>query len=68
MPAVRQNSTAAATVSEKKAAVRENQDVAAPVAAPKFQQTGNRDGEIRLSAGQMRQLIRSGKQELENMR
>ena len=68
MPAVRQNSTAAAAVSEKKAAVRENQDVAAPVAAPKFQQTGNRDGEIRLSAGQMRQLIRSGKQELENMR
>ena len=57
-----------AAVSEKKAAVRENQDVAAPVAAPKFQQTGNRDGEIRLSAGQMRQLIRSGKQELENMR
>ena len=68
LPAVRPNSTASAAVSEKKAAVRENQDVAAPVAAPKFQQTGNRDGEIRLSAGQMRQLIRSGKQELENMR
>ena len=68
VPAARQNGTAAAAVSEKKAAVRENQDVAAPVAAPKFQQTGNRDGEIRLSAGQMRQLIRSGKQELENMR
>ena len=68
MPAARQNSTAAAAVSEKKAAVRENQDVAAPVATPKLQQTGNRDGGIRLSAGQMRQLIRSGKQELENMR
>ena len=68
MPAARQNSTAAAAVSEKKAAVREKQDVTAPVAAPKLQQTGNRDGGIRLSAGQMRQLIRSGKQELENMR
>ncbi len=68
MSAARQNGTAAAAVSEKKAAVREKQDAAAPAAVPKLQQTGNRDGGIRLSAGQMRQLIRSGKQELENMR
>ena len=68
MPAALQNGTASAVASEKKAGIKEKQDAAAPVAAPKLQQAGNRDGGIRLSAGQMRQLIRSGKQELENMR
>ena len=56
------------SVSEKKALVKEKQDAPAQAAAPELQQTGNRDGGVRLSAGQMRQLIRSGKQELENMR
>ena len=67
-PAVRQNGTASAAASEKKTGIKEKPDASAQAAAPKLQQTGNRDGGIRLSAGQMRQLIRSGKQELENIR
>ena len=68
MPAVRQNGATSAVVSEKKADIKEKQDAPAQAAAPKLQQTENRGGGVRLSAGQMRQLIRSGKQELENMR
>ena len=43
-------------------------DAPVQTAAPQLKQPVNRDGGVRLSAGQMRQLIRSGKQELENMR
>ena len=68
MPAVRPDGAASAAVSEKKAEVKKKPDAPAQVAAPKLQQPVNRDGGVRLSAGQMRQLIRSGKQELENMR
>ena len=68
LPAVRPNSTASAAVSEKKAGVNEKQAASVQATEPKLHQTGNRDGGVRLSAGQMRQLIRSGKQELENMR
>ena len=68
MSAARQNGTISVAASEKKADIKEKQGASAEAAAPKLQQTGNRDGGIRLSAGQMRQLIRSGKQELENLR
>ena len=68
MPAARPDSAASAAASEKKAGVKEKPDAPAQAAAPKLQQPVNRNGEVRLSAGQMRQLIRSGKQELENMR
>ncbi len=68
MPAVRPNGTASAAVPEKKPDVKEKPDAPAQAAAPKLQQPVTRDGGVRLSAGQMRQLIRSGKQELENMR
>ena len=66
----RQGIIPSAAVSEKKADVKKKPEVPAPtaVAVPKQQQTGNREGSIRLSAGQMRQLIRSGRQELENVR
>ena len=67
-PAARQNGTISVAASEKKADKKEKQSASAEAAAPKLQQTGDRNGGIRLSAGQMRQLIRSGKQELENMR
>ena len=68
VPVPRQNSTSSAVVSGKEAGIKEKPDVSAQAAVPKLQQTGNRDGGVRLSAGQMRQLIRSGKQELENIR
>lgn len=68
MPAARPDSAASADVSEKKSGVKEKPDAPVQAAAPKLQQPVNRDGGVRLSAGQMRQLIRSGKQELENMR
>ena len=64
----RQFGGAIAAVPEKKAAVKERQDAVTQTVGPKLQQTGNRDGSVRLSAGQMRQLIRSGKQELGNIR
>jgi hypothetical protein len=66
-----QNNTPSAAVSEKKAAIiKEKPEAPAPaaVAVPQKQQTGNREGSIRLSSGEMRQLIRSGRQELENVR
>ncbi len=68
VPVSRQNSTSSAVVSGKEAGIKEKPDTPAQAAAPKLQQTGNRDGGVRLSTGQMRQLIRSGKQELENIR
>ena len=64
----RQYSSFSAIVPEKKAVLKEKPDVAAKAVAPKLQPVGNKDGGVRLSAGQMRQLIRSGKQELENVR
>ncbi|MBR0293406.1 MAG: hypothetical protein IJQ91_03225 [Acidaminococcaceae bacterium] len=68
MPAVRPNGVTSAAVPEKKSGVKKKPDAPVQVATPKLQQPVNRDGGVRLSAGQMRQLIRSGKQELENMR
>ena len=68
IPVSRQNGAVSAAVPEKKAAVKERQDAVTQTVGPKLQQTGNRDGGVRLSAGQMRQLIRSGKQELGNIR
>ena len=53
------SSSSSAIVPEKKAVLIEKPDVAAQAAAPKLQPAGNRDGSVRLSAGQMRQLIRS---------
>ena len=68
IPVSRQNSTPSAVAPEKKAVVKEKPDASAQITAPKLQHAGNRDAGVRLSAGQMRQLIRSGKQELENVR
>ena len=67
-PVSRQDGTTSAAVSGKKADIKEKQDASARTAAPDLQQAVNRDGGVRLSAGQMRQLIRSGKQELEHIR
>jgi hypothetical protein len=66
----RQDIMPSATVSEKKAAIKKKSEAPphTAVAVPKQQPTGNREGSVRLSAGQMRQLIRSGRQELENVR
>ena len=61
-PAARQSGTVSVAASEKKADKKEKQSASAEAAAPKLQQTGDRNGGIRLSAGEMRQLIRSGKQ------
>ena len=68
VPAFRQTGSPSASVTEMKAVIKEKPDAPAQDAAPGSQQHVNRDGGIRLSAGQMRQLIRSGKQELENIR
>lgn len=67
-PVTGQNATPSAAVSGMKADEKKNQVAPAQTAVPKLQQPVNRDAGIRLSAGQMRQLIRSGKQELENIR
>ena len=66
-PDSRQSSTPSVAVPEKKAVMKEKPETSVQVTAPS-PQTGNRGGGVRLSAGQMRQLIRSGKQELENIR
>ena len=68
IPASRQNIAPSTVVSEKKAIIKAKPDASAQAAAPKLQQGGPRGGGVRLSATQMRQLIRSGKQELENIR
>ena len=67
-PVSRQDNTLSAVVPEQKAAIQDKPDAPAEAAAPKLQQTGTRNGNVRLSATQMRQLIRSGKQELGNVR
>ena len=66
----RQENTPSAAMPERKAAVKEKPEAPAhtAVAVPQQPQTGNREGGIRLSSGEMRQLIRSGRQELENIR
>ena len=67
-PVFRQDSKPSDSVSGKNADIKEKQEASAQAAAPKLPQAVNREGGVRLSTGQMRQLIRSGKQELENMR
>lgn len=64
----RQNSTASDAVSEQKTVTNEEPNVSVQPAVPTPPQAGNRGGSVRLSAGQMRQLIRSGKLELETVR
>lgn len=68
VPVSRQNDTPSDAVSEKKAIMKEKPDTPVQAAVPQLQQVRNRDAGIRLSANQMRQLIRSGKQELESIR
>ena len=67
-PVFRQDSKPSDSVSGKNADIKEKQEASAQAAAPKLPQAVNREGGVRLSTGQMRQLIRSGKQELENIR
>jgi len=67
MPNSRQSSTPSVAVPEKKAVMKEKPNTFVQ-AAPPSPQAENRGGGVRLSAGEMRQLIRSGKQELENIR
>ena len=69
-PAVvpRQNNIDYPSVPEKNSVGKEKSVVSEPVAMPERQPAESRGGGVRLSAGQMRQLIRSGKQELENIR
>ena len=63
-----QNNASSVAVPEQKPVKKEKPDVPAQAAVPTPQQAGNRDAGVRLSAGQMRQLIRSGRQELGNIR
>ena len=56
------------TINTVSAAETEKIAVAKPVEASGVQQMENRSGGVRLSSVEMRRLIRSGKQELENMR
>lgn len=56
------------SATEKKPAETEKSAVVKPVEASGTQQAENRSGGVRLSTVEMRRLIRSGKQELENMR
>ena len=67
-PASRQNSSVSAAVPETKEGIKEKPDAVVHTDVPIPPQAGNRVGGVRLSAGEMRQLIRSGKQELENIR
>ena len=53
---------------EQKPAMKEKPVVPAQAAVSTPPQAGNKDAGVRLSAGQMRQLIRSGRQELGNIR
>lgn len=68
LPVSHQNNVSPAAVPEQKPAMKEKPDVPAQAAAPTPPQAGSRDAGARLSAGQMRQLIRSGRQELGNIR
>jgi hypothetical protein len=64
----RQDNIPSSVAPEKKAVVKEKPDIPAQATAPILQQDRKRSGSVHLSASQMRQLIRSGKQELENVR
>ena len=68
MSAILRNSKPSSAAPEQKAVIKEKPDISAQTVAPPPHQAGSRDGGVRLSANQMRQLIRSGKQELENIR
>ena len=63
-----QNNASSTAVPEQKPVIKEKPDVPVQAAAPTPPQAGSRDSGVRLSAGQMRQLIRSGRQELGNIR
>ena len=63
-----QNNVTPAAVPEPKPAMKEKPVVPAQAAVSTVPRVGNRDTGVRLSAGQMRQLIRSGRQELGNIR
>jgi hypothetical protein len=63
-----QNNATPAAVPEQKPAMKEKPVVPAQAAVSTVPRAGNRDAGVRLSAGQMRQLIRSGRQELGNIR
>ena len=63
-----QKNASSTAVPDQKPVIKEKPDVPAQAAVPTPQQAGNRDAGVRLSAGQMRQLIRSGRQELGNIR
>ncbi len=63
-----QNKASSTTLPEQKPLIKEKPDVPVQAAVPTPPQAGSRDSGVRLSAGQMRQLIRSGRQELGNIR
>ena len=62
------NSTYPVSAVEKKPVEKEKSAAVKPVEAARMQKIENKSGGVRLSAAEMRKLIRSGKQELENMR
>ena len=68
LPVSGQNNASSVAVPEQKPMIKEKPDVPVQAAVPTLPQAGNRDVGVRLSAGQMRQLIRSGRQELGNIR
>ena len=63
-----QSRTNAVPAAEEKPVKKDNSAVVKPVEASGMRQIENRSEGVRLSAHEMRRLIRSGKQELENMR
>ena len=66
MPASPQNGTLSSAAPAPKAVIKEKPEASVQAVVKPSEQTGS--GGVRLSAGEMRQLIRSGKQELENIR
>ena len=68
LPVSGQNNASSVAVPEQKPMIKEKPHVPAQAAVPTPPQAGNRDAGVRLSAGQMRQLIRSVRQELGNIR
>ena len=63
-----QSSTYAVSAAEEKPVKKDNSAVVNPVEASGMRQIENKSGGVRLSANEMRRLIRSGKQELGNAR
>ena len=63
-----QNSINSVSAAGKKPVEKEKSADTKPVEAAGMHQIENKSGSVRLSAVEMRRLIRSGKQELENMR